>query len=268
MHLILLSGGSGKRLWPLSNDVRAKQFLKLLRAPDGGAESMVQRVYRQIQEAGRKTPWSSVTVAAGLSQVDQLRAQLGDDISVVTEPERRDTFPAIALACAYLHFEKGAGKEEIVAVLPVDPFVETEYFERISQIGAEIKNSGADLLLLGAKPVFPSEKYGYIVPEPGRPEQSNMPDVNSEKVSRFKEKPRAREAEELIAGGAMWNCGVFGLRVGYVFDILREKYDIIVSDFGAMLEGFRSLHKTSFDYEVVEKARNIRVLRYEGCWMR
>lgn len=99
MQLILLSGGSGKRLWPLSNDSYSKQFLRLLPAPDGTKESMLQRVVRQIRDSGVD---AEVTIATGKSQVDAISRQLGDSVDVVPEPERRDTFPAIALACLYL----------------------------------------------------------------------------------------------------------------------------------------------------------------------
>lgn len=92
MNFILLSGGSGKRLWPLSNDVRSKQFLKILKNEQGGYESMVQRVYRQIRAA---VPEANVTVATGKKQVSALVNQLGDKISICVEPARRDTFPPL-----------------------------------------------------------------------------------------------------------------------------------------------------------------------------
>ena len=133
MHLIILSGGSGKRLWPLSNEVRSKQFLKVLKDHGEKPVSMAQRIYRQIIEIGG---WDSVTVAAGASQVDMIHLQLGEEINIVTEPSRRDTFPAIALACAYLFSEKNVGKEEIIGVLPVDPYVELDYFKKIQEMGS------------------------------------------------------------------------------------------------------------------------------------
>ena len=104
MQLILLSGGSGKRLWPLSNDSYSKQFLRLLPTPNGNRESMVQRVVRQIQESQLN---AEITIATGEGQRDAISCQLGSTVDVVTEPERRDTFPAIALACMYLEKEKG-----------------------------------------------------------------------------------------------------------------------------------------------------------------
>lgn len=98
MNIILLSGGSGKRLWPLSNEVRSKQFLKILKRDDGIHESMVQRMYRMIREVN---PDASITIATSESQVASIKAQLGDTVGISIEPCRRDTFPAIALATAY-----------------------------------------------------------------------------------------------------------------------------------------------------------------------
>jgi len=254
MHLILLSGGSGKRLWPLSNDVKSKQFLKVLPGPNGKHESMVQRVYRQLQEVG---DWDSITVAAGATQKDQLELQLGEEVNIVIEPERRDTFPAIALACSYLNSEKGVGLDEAIAVLPVDPFVDLDYFKKIAKFGEVIKENPKALVLMGATPVIPSEKYGYIIPK--------SKDSISE-VEYFKEKPDTTTAQALIEKGALWNCGVFGLRIGYIAEILKEKYRVEKLDYKNMLDNFTSLTKTSFDYEVVERAEKIIVMRYEGPW--
>ncbi len=256
MHLILLSGGSGKRLWPLSNDVRSKQFLKLLKDENGQAESMVQRVYRQIKEVGG---WDSITIAAGASQLDMISLQLGEDVNVVIEPERRDTFPAIALACTYLFSEKSINREDVIAVLPVDPYVDLAYFKKIQEAETVLKEAETDLVLLGAVPTFPTEKYGYLIP--------GQKTDNAYDVKYFKEKPSEEEAQTLINQGALWNCGVFGLKLGYVLDILREKYYIDQFQYESMKESFKTLEKTSFDYEVVEKAKNIKAIKYEDKWM-
>ena len=97
MNIILLSGGSGKRLWPLSNDTRSKQFIRIFKKADGEYESMVQRVYRQILQAD---PDARVTVATSKSQLSSIFNQLQGEVMVSVEPCRRDTFPAIALASA------------------------------------------------------------------------------------------------------------------------------------------------------------------------
>ncbi len=127
MHIILLSGGSGKRLWPLSNEVRSKQFIKIFKKTGAGVsgedsyESMLQRVYRQIRTVDKE---ATVTVATAKSQVSSIRSQLGDEVGISVEPCRRDTFPAIVLAASYLHDIKGVPEEESVVVCPVDPYVD------------------------------------------------------------------------------------------------------------------------------------------------
>ena len=128
MNIILLSGGSGKRLWPLSNEVRAKQFLKIFKKADGSHESMVQRMYRMICEVDSG---ASVTIATSENQVSLINAQLGGKVGISAEPCRRDTFPAIALAAAYLHDVKGIPGNEAVVVCPVDPYVESDYFQML-----------------------------------------------------------------------------------------------------------------------------------------
>ena len=128
MNIILLSGGSGKRLWPLSNDVRSKQFIKIFKKEDGSYESMVQRVYRQIRAVD---PEATVTIATSKTQVSALHNQLGGDAAISVEPCRRDTFPAIALATAYLTDVQHIDPDEVVVVCPVDPYVERDYFEAL-----------------------------------------------------------------------------------------------------------------------------------------
>ncbi len=138
MNIVLLSGGSGKRLWPLSNDIRSKQFIKFFKKPEhsipmgteytGDYESMVQRVYRQIKKAD---PDATVTIATSKSQVSAIHNQLGAGVGVSVEPCRRDTFPAIALASAYLHHVRGIDLDEAVVVCPVDPYVNDDYFEAL-----------------------------------------------------------------------------------------------------------------------------------------
>lgn len=92
MNIILLSGGSGKRLWPLSNDIRSKQFIKIFRKPgtegaEAEHESMVQRVYRQIREAD---PQANLTIATSKSQVSAIHNQLGEGVGISVEPCRRE----------------------------------------------------------------------------------------------------------------------------------------------------------------------------------
>lgn len=253
MKIILLSGGSGKRLWPLSNDVLSKQFLTLLPAPDGGEESMIQRVVRQIRESG---VCDSVTIATGEAQVGFIDEQLGRDVGVVTEPSRRDTFPAIALAAAYLH-SSGAHDDETVVVMPCDVFTDGGYFATLGRMADKIESGAADLVLMGIRPTGPSTKFGYVVPGREIPDGCYL-------VEKFTEKPDAARAEELIARNAFWNGGVFAFRLGYLMDIVRRYSDNV--DFGFLRDNFDLLPKISFDYEVAEKAESVAVVPFGGVW--
>lgn len=250
MQIILLSGGSGKRLWPLSNEVRSKQFIKFFKGDNGEHESMVQRMYKGI---GRVIPGAEITVTTGSSQASGIINQLGENVEICVEPARRDTFPAIALASAFLKYEKGIDDEEPVVVCPVDPYVEDDYFEAIKKIGEAVKENGANITLMGIHPTYPSEKYGYIVPGAGGTVES------------FKEKPDLEGAKELLSKGALWNGGVFGFKLGYMLNKSREFIDF--TDFKDIKAQYDRLTKISIDYAVVEKEKNIKVISFDGDWM-
>lgn len=273
MKLVLLSGGSGTRLWPLSNRRRSKQFLKVLRGPDGRAESMVQRVWRQLGEAGLR---DAARLVAGYDQLDILRGQLGDDAPVIPEPERRDTFPAVALAVVHLHAVENAAPDETVVVLPVDPHVETVFFRKVADLEGVLAETGADLVLIGTKPDHPSEKFGYIVPagpetarDPALPEtaaarDAALPSSAPFRVAHFREKPDPQEAAALIRRGALWNCGVFAFRLRFMLKLLEKNG--LPLQYGVLVKRYAGLAKTSFDRAVAEKAANIAAVRYDGIW--
>lgn len=256
MQLVLLSGGSGTRLWPLSNASRSKQFLKVLQGPGGRLESMAERVWRQLGEAGLQ---GSAHIAAGSEQEDILRSQLGG-VPLILEPDRRDTFPAVALSAAYLHTERGVSEDETVVILPVDPYVEPHFFETVGRLDEALSRSGADLALIGVRPEYPTDKYGYIVPSEFDP----APGSAGMRVGRFREKPPVAQAERLIREGALWNCGVFAFRLGFLLELLRERG--LPCSYAELSAQYGSLAKTSFDYEVVERVRHIVAVAYEGAW--
>ncbi len=256
MKIILLSGASGKRLWPLSNDARSKQFLRLLTAPDGTKESMIQRVVRQIQAAGLT---DDIVIATGTNQKDSIENQLGDSITVVTEPCRRDTFPAIMLACSYLAGQ-GTPMDESVIVMPCDSYTDTGYFTAIATMAGAVSEGIADMVLMGVQPTYPSSKYGYIVPD----RDSQCVGLAAMPVRRFTEKPDVPTAERLIAQGALWNGGVFAFRLGYLMAITETVKPH--ADFAALRKDYGDLPKISFDYAVVEKAASVAVVSYSGQW--
>ena len=252
MHIVLLSGGSGKRLWPLSNDIRSKQFIPIFHQSDGSLHSMAQRVCGQVRRA---IPEAEITIATSKTQVSALRSQLGDLVGISVEPCRRDTFPAIALVSAYLHDVKGVGRDTVVAVCPVDPYVEDDYFTAVQYLAQLAADGAADLMLMGIEPSYPSEKYGYIMPQ-------DKEDVS--RVLTFREKPDEATAKRYIEQGALWNSGVFAYRLSYVLECSQALLGY--SDYETLFSRYEHLEKISFDYAVVERARNVGVLRYAGMW--
>lgn len=252
MNIILLSGGSGKRLWPLSNDIRSKQFIKIFKTENGDYESMVQRVYRQIKAMDET---ATVTIATSKTQVSAIHNQLSENVNVCVEPTRRDTFPAIALATAYLHDVLGVSRDDSVVVCPVDPYVNEDYFAAVKRLSDMAKEGSSNLILMGIEPTYPSEKYGYIIP--GDKEEVSP-------VVAFKEKPDLQKAKEYLSQGALWNGGVFAYRLSYV---LKKTEELIgFSDYQKLFDGYKDLNKISFDYAVVEKEPDIQVLRFGGQW--
>lgn len=255
MKLILLSGGSGKRLWPLSNEVRSKQFLKMLLNGEGLLESMVQRIWGQL-EANLLT--DQVFVSTSKAQAELIQSQLGDSVPLIIEPEARDTFPSIALAATFLYSAKGIESDEVITVMPVDPYVESPFFSKIVLLEEIMKESEADLALIGVTPTYPSTKYGYIIP------QTDDPAKAYHTVRSFKEKPTEEEARNLLDQQAMWNCGVFSFKLGYMLQLLENKG--LPTQYEQLLEIYQQLPKISFDYEVVERAQHVVVVPYDGYW--
>ena len=252
MNIVLLSGGSGKRLWPLSNDIRSKQFIKIFKKDDGSYESMVQRVYRQIKKVDSE---ANITIATSKKQISSIHNQLGMDVGISIEPCRRDTFPAIALAAMYLVDVQHIGLEEPVVVCPVDPYVNEDFFSTLSELSLQAAKGEANLVLMGIEPTYPAEKYGYIIPT----SRDNVSGVSS-----YKEKPTADVALDYIKQGALWNGGVFAFKLSYVIKKAHELIDF--TNYQDLFNKYESLTKISFDYAVVEKEEKIQVMRFNGQW--
>jgi mannose-1-phosphate guanylyltransferase len=253
LKFILLSGGSGKRLWPLSNDARSKQFLKVLPSKDGSLESMVQRVKRQItKHVGEE----DIYIATSKSQVEILKSQLGNNIHIIVEPTRRDTFPAIALAASYLYSVQNVPLDETVVTLPVDPFVDDEFFSIVRDLETVLQLSNAELALIGIRPTYPSEKYGYIIPASSREDYLV--------VDYFTEKPNEEKAKELLKENALWNSGVFGFQLNTIINKIKQKG--LPTDYEQLLHSYFDLEKISFDYAVVEETKDIVCIPYDGNW--
>ncbi|MBY3623195.1 cupin domain-containing protein [Acinetobacter sp. CUI P1] len=255
MQIVLLSGGSGKRLWPLSNEIRSKAFLRLLPTENGGMESMIERVCRGLDEAGLL---DSSCIVTHRSQVEITRKSVGDQVALLAEPQKRGTFTAVALAASYLHSVKKIDLEEIVVVIPVDSYVEASFFRQLQQFPSVLSESQADIALIGVTPEFPSTQFGYILPSEGSGGTSFL------NVKQFAEKPDELAAAEFISSGGLWNCGVFSCSLGYLLSSMMERK--LSVDYMELLERYDELPERSFDYEVLEHTRRAVVIPYRGIW--
>lgn len=252
MNIVLLSGGSGKRLWPLSNDVRSKQFIKVFKKEDGTYESMLERMYNNIKKLNSN---AVITIATSKSQVSAIKNQLGLDVDLSIEPCSKDTFGAIVLAASYLRDLKKVDLDEVIVFSPVDPYVDDSYFSKLEKLYNVAKDSNCNISLIGIKPTYPSEKYGYIIPES---------DKEISKVKMFKEKPNMDDALKYIESNALWNAGVFALKVSYILNIAHKLIDF--EDYYDLYSKYENLEKISFDSAVVEKEEKIQVIKYDGMW--
>ncbi len=217
---------------------------------------MVQRMYRGIKEV---VPDADITVAASKTQVSTIKNQLGGDVNVSVEPSRRDTFPAIALACAYVCSVCGVKRDDPIVICPVDPYVDDSYFKALSDLYDAAASNDGNLFLMGIKPTYPSEKYGYIIPDASKKVAENLLPV-----SEFKEKPDEATAAEYIKKGALWNAGVFAFKLDYVLKIAESIFGS--SDYDTLFTSYDKLTKISFDYAVAEKEDNILVMGFSGEW--
>ncbi len=256
MNIILLSGGSGRRLWPLSNDAHSKQFLRLLPSPDSGAESMVQRVVRQL---GEYCPQASVTVATSVAQQDVLRNALGAGVHMLVEPERRGTFAAAVLAAAHLVWEQGCGADEPVVLMPCDAYADEAYFRLLERMAQVVEQGQARLALMGICPIQAAEEYGYILPGEAQGDGSD-----GLRVASFVEKPSPEQAQLLVEQGALWNGGVYACRLGYLLERLAECVSVDTAE--SLRKHYSRLPEVSFDRAVAEKEADRIVLPLQGSW--
>lgn len=252
MNIILLSGGSGKRLWPLSNNIRSKQFIPFFKNKDGFYESMVQRIYHSIKRINKD---AKVLIATAENQIPLLKEQLGEDINISIEPARRETFPAIALAVGYMHEKMGVKEDESIIVLPVDPYAEDDYFEALKELDSLTNTNECKLSLIGVEPTEPTSKYGYIIP------------TTNEHVSfveSFKEKPDKAKAEEYIKEGALWSAGIYGFKVDYFLKKAEEMLEY--KNYDSFLASYKDCPILSVSYALVEKEKSTKVIRFNGKW--
>ncbi|WP_027088307.1 sugar phosphate nucleotidyltransferase [Cohnella panacarvi] len=253
MKIIILAGGNGKRLWPLSSDIMPKQYMKVVKNDKGESCSMVQKTWSILAQ---KYGESNLYVVGGESQALVLAEQLGPTAQLILEPSRRDTFPAIALASVYLS-DIGTSADETVVVIPVDAHADGDYYDLLGRLDESIQRGEANLGLVGIRPSEVSEKYGYILSDP-------VPGCAARRVNRFVEKPELAAAAALIEKDALWNGGIFAFRLAYILGVLTGMNRPL--QYAKLKSRYDTMPRISFDYMVTETEKNMICVRYEGEW--
>ena len=265
-NIVIMAGGIGSRLWPVSTPEMPKQFIDLL----GVGKSLLQLTVERFRSvAGIAGMW----VVTSENYVDIVRKQLPEMPAdhILAEPVPRNTAPCLAYACWRIMRED---PDANIVVTPSDAIVlKTELFSEIISKALEFTASTSSIVTVGIHPDRPETGYGYIC-------SSSKEECNVVKVNEFREKPDRETAERyLAAGNYFWNAGIFVWSVSTIVDQMRRHapqiagmMDKIAGTFGteeekaALAEFFPQCDKISIDYAVMEKSDSIYVISADLGW--
>lgn len=241
---VILAGGAGTRLRPLSSDDNPKQFLRLF-----AGRSLIQLTYARVAALG-----SQVYVSTNDRYAPLVREHV-PDAAIIAEPARRNTAPAIALSCFTVERELG---DCVIAVLPSDHYIGDEAeFARVLERAYDWAAAHDDLVTIGIHPTEPTSEYGYL-----RLGAEIGPGII--RLERFVEKPPRETAEEfLCAGNYAWNAGMFVWRAG----AFRRALEAAAPEVARVTrESYEEMPSVSIDYALMEKAPRVVALRGDFEW--
>jgi len=258
--VLVMAGGGGTRLWPVSRRTRPKQLLTL-----GGEQTLLAAT---VARAAAICGIENTLVVTARDQAAAVREAVPElpAENVVIEPAARNTAAAVGLGAAVIH--RRAGRDARFAVLPSDAFI-GDVARFVSTAKLALQHARQAIVTIGITPDRPETGYGYI--EPGQP---IPPGANA--VTAFVEKPDAKTAERYVAAGYLWNAGMFFMSTGRLLDeadahmpelgkALRRY--VAAPDFEADVDAtYASLPSVSIDYGIMEKTRGIRVLPGDFGW--
>ncbi len=261
---VLLSGGSGTRLWPLSREAYPKQFLPLL-----GELSLLQRTWQRLDGLPCASPLVVANEEHRFMVAEQLKQVGATPSAMILEPVGRNTAPAIAVAALQA---MSAGSDPVLLVLPSDHLIADEAGFRSAVLAALPAAESGALVTFGIVPAAPETGYGYIKAVPG---------AGLRAVERFVEKPDLATAEAYVASGEyFWNSGMFAFRASrYLEELGRSRPDILEHARVALAkarrdvdflrldkEAFAACPSDSIDYAVMEKTASAKVLPIDVGW--
>lgn len=259
MKIILLAGGGGTRLFPLSRTRFPKQFLKVT-----GDESLFTQT---VQRFLAVTEARNLVVITNQAHEHLVKAELAAcgaaEAHVVLEPEGRNTAPAIALAAAWCRDKLGATAEEVLFVTPCDHVIRPVEVFAAGVLEAVKLASQGSIVTFGITPTGPETGYGYI--------QAGDPVNGAFAVTSFREKPDRETAEKYVAeGNYYWNSGMFGFTMGRFLQELAaqqpEISELTAQPVDEVLEQFDRMPDVSIDYGIMEKAADVLVIPLTAYW--
>jgi len=270
IYAVIMAGGSGTRLWPLSRDARPKHLIAL-----SGTETMLQHSVRRL--VPRLHP-SRIVIIGGAGYEAETRRQLCEfpAVRIVGEPLVRDSATCIGFAATLLHH---ADPEGVMAAMAVDHFLDPpEKFIAALLQAEEIARRHHVLVTFGVKPTFAYTQYGYI--ERGEPLSSEtQSEFRAYRAASFREKPNKATAEEFLRQGRFyWNSGTFVWRVQDILDAIKETMPSLhagllriraaigtADEQKVIAQEYERFAKVSIDYGVMEKSKNTAVLEWDGA---
>lgn len=244
MKIVLLSGGKGKRLWPLSTDNVPKQFVPLF----NDASSMLKKTYNLVLKNYSK---EDIYVATGVNYKNDVLFELKNFKNFIFEPAYIGTFGAILNIAVYLSEIEKIPYDEIISVIPIDHDVDDDFYKILISAEKMIESKNSDICLVGITPTFPSTQYGYIT-------------YSNNYVLSFKEKPDVNFATNLIAENALWNSGIVNFKLKKIIEIAKKYLNYF--SYEDFVKKYTSLPHRSFDTEVLEKEDNLLVIPCNEHW--
>ena len=262
MYGLILAGGSGSRLWPLSRELYPKQLINLQ-----DKESLLQATFERIAKCISEENIISMTGVKHLSNVKYQLSSLAKNTVVLSEPISKNTAPAIALAAKYVLDKYKV--DPVILVVPSDHLIsDNESFVKTVKEGEKIAEKGY-IVTFGIKPTYPETGYGYI-------NVTSESILDGVKVNKFVEKPNEELAKKYIAdGNYYWNSGIFMFKASTLLEEVKkyspeiskvlEEFDFSESD-EIPFTIYDKMPSISIDYAVMEKSDKIALIKFDGGW--